>query len=74
MTPEAAVAASRAVLGTEPAVRAVAQRVARLDRSGESYHLVILGDEDHTVGIAPSGDTGAVMATARRRAPPAPRG
>jgi streptogramin lyase len=62
---EAAVEARRA-LGVGPKVKATVSRVTRLDREGEAYYLVVLGNDHAAIGVAAvKADNGDIMGSAR---------
>jgi hypothetical protein len=65
MNDERSIAAAREALGLGPGVRARAWLVRRFDRPGESYMLVVFGDEGASVGVAAvDAGTGWVLAQA----------
>jgi hypothetical protein len=66
LTPDEAAAVARQSVGASAAVKARAWRVVRLDRTGESYYLVVLGDDRAAVAVAAiRADTGEKMTSAR---------
>jgi hypothetical protein len=65
LTPDEAAVSARQAVGAAAAVKARAWRVVRLDRAGETYYLVVLGDDRAAVGVAAiRADTGERMASA----------
>jgi hypothetical protein len=66
LTPDEAAVVARQAVGASAAVKARAWRVVRLDRIGESYFLVVLGDDRAAVAVAAiRADTGETMTLAR---------
>jgi hypothetical protein len=66
VTPDEAAVVARQAVGASAAVKARAWRVVRLDRIGESYFLVVLGDDRAAVAVAAiRADTGETMTLAR---------
>ena len=52
LTSDEAAARARQMIGAGPAVPAIVWPVTRLDRVGERYYLVVLGDDRAAVGVA----------------------
>jgi hypothetical protein len=66
LTSDEAAVLARQALGAPATLNASIWRVVRLDRAGETYYLVVLGDDRAPVGVAAiSADTGERMASAR---------
>jgi len=66
LTPDEAAVVARQAVGASAAVKARAWQVVRLDRTGEAYYLVVLGDDRAAVGVAAiRADTGEKMTSAR---------
>ncbi len=55
LSPEEAITRARAATGVQQAVPARAWRVRRLDRTNDSYYLVVFGEDDAAVAVAAVG-------------------